>query len=79
MSLDKTFTEGRIKWCNKSWNTFYSPMTGNRAGLPNIKYTDDEIQHLQLMVGRKMYPEYPIISHAECFYNLRQSLGVQAN
>ena len=26
-----------------------------------------------------MYPKYPIRSHAECFYNLRKSLGVQAN
>ena len=25
-----------------------------------------------------LYPEYPIRSHAECFYNLRKSLGVQA-
>ena len=54
-------------------------MAGNRAGITNVKDTDEEIQHLQLMVGSKMYPEYPIRSHAECFYNLRKSLGVQAN
>ena len=72
MSLDKTFTEARIQWCSQSWNTFYSTMLGNRDGPSNIKDTDNEIQHLQLMVGSKMYPEYPIGSHAECFYNLRQ-------
>ncbi len=54
-------------------------MIGNRDGQNNIKDPDNEIQHLQLMVGNRMYPEYPIRSHAECFYNWRQSLGVQAN
>ncbi len=64
MSLDKTFTEGRVKWFNKSWNTFYSTMIGNRNGLSNINDSDAEIQHHQLMIGSKMYPEYPIRSHA---------------
>ena len=63
MSLDKTFTEGRIKWCNKSWNTFYSVMAGQRSGPTSIKDIKTEIDHLQLMVGSKMYPEYPIESH----------------
>jgi hypothetical protein len=54
-------------------------MIGNRDGPSNIKDSDWEIQHLQLMIGSTMYPEYPIRSHAECFYNLRKSLGVQAN
>ena len=79
MSLDKTFTEARAKKCNNSWNTFYSTMIGNRDGPSNIKDTDDKIQHLQLMVGSKMYPEYPIRSHAECFYNFRKSLDVHSN
>ena len=79
MSLDKTFTEARITWCSKSWNTFYSTMLGDRDGPSNIKNTHNLIQHLQLMIGSKMYPEFPIRSHAECFYNLRNSLCVQAN
>ena len=79
MSLDKTFTEGRVRWHNKSWNTFYSTMIGNRSYSININESVTEIQHLQLMIGSKMYPEYPIRSHAECFYNLRKSFGVQAN
>ena len=79
MSLDKTFTEARVKWCNKSWNTFDSTMLGNKDGPSNIKDSDNEIQHLPLMIGSKMYPEYPIRSHADSFYNLRKSLGVQAN
>ena len=53
-------------------------MIGKRDGPSNIKDYGNETQHLQLMVGSKMYAEYPIRSHAECSYNLRQSLGVQA-
>ena len=79
MSLDKTFSEGRVKWCNKSWNTFYSTMAGQRGGPTSIKDINTEIAHLQLQVGSKLFPEYPIRSHAECFYNLRKSLGVHAN
>jgi hypothetical protein len=79
MSLYKTFTEGRIICYNKSWNTFWSTMVGVFDGPINWKDSDNEIQHLQLMIGSKLYPQYPIRSHAACFYNLRKSLGIQAN
>ena len=79
MSLDKTFNEGRIQRCNKSWNTFYSTMAGQRSGLTYINDSADDIQNLQLIIGSKLFPETGIRSHAECFYNLRKSLGVQAN
>ena len=79
MSLDKMFVGGRVRWHNKSWNTFYSTLAGNRSESSYIYNSDDEIKHLQLSIGSKLYPEYPIKSHAECFYNLRKSLGVQAN
>ena len=69
MSLDKTFTEGRIKWCNQSWNAFCSTMVGQRSGPTSMKDITTEIQHLQLMVGSKMYPEYLIRSHAVLFTN----------
>ena len=45
-------------------------MAGQRSGPTNMKDINTEIQHLQLMVGSKMYPECPIRSHEECFYNL---------
>ncbi len=54
-------------------------MAGNRSGPTVINDSNTEIQHLHLMVRSKVYPEYPIRSHAECFYNLRQSLGAHAN
>ena len=67
MSLDKIFTEGHVRWHNKSWNTFYTTMVGNRSMSTTIDEPNAEIQLLQLMIGSKMYPEYPSRSHAECF------------
>ena len=40
---------------------------------------ENDIVSLQLQVGAFMIPQYPIRSHAECYYNLRKSLGIQAN
>ena len=79
LSLDETFTEGRVRWHNKSWNTFYSTMTGNRSYATNFNDSDTELQNLQLIIGPKLFPETGLRSHAECFYNLRKALGVQAN
>ena len=79
MSLDKTLTEGRVRWHNKSWTTFYSTMPGNHSYATNFNDSDPEIQHLQLSKGANLFPGYPIRSHAACCYNLRKSLGVQAN
>ena len=39
----------------------------------------NEIVSLQLQVGAFLIPQYPIRSHAECFYSLRKSFGIQAN
>jgi len=41
--------------------------------------TANEIESLQLQVGAFMIPQYPIRSHAACFYSLRKSLGIQSN
>ena len=54
-------------------------MFGNKSYPSTFNDSHTELQHLQLMIGSKTYPEYPIRSHAECFHNLRKSLGVQAN
>ena len=34
---------------------------------------------LQLQIGSKSLPEYPIRGHAACFCNSRKAFGVQAN
>ena len=33
----------------------------------------------QLQIGSKLYPEYPIRSHNEAFYQLKKAFGVQAS
>ena len=33
----------------------------------------------QLQLGSKLYPEYPIRSHSEAFYQLRKTMGVQSS
>ena len=33
----------------------------------------------QLQLGSKLYPEYPIRSHAEAYYQLRKALGIQSS
>ena len=38
-----------------------------------------EIENLQLQVGAFLMPQYPIRSHAECYYSLTKSPGIAAN
>jgi hypothetical protein len=33
----------------------------------------------QLQIGSKLFPEYPVRSHNEAYYQLKKSLGVQAS
>ncbi|MFM7854649.1 MAG: hypothetical protein ACKO96_22665, partial [Flammeovirgaceae bacterium] len=33
----------------------------------------------QLQIGSKLFPEYPIRSHTEAYYQLKKTLGVQAS
>jgi hypothetical protein len=76
MTLDN---DTRHSYYNKSFNNFWSPMSNAGATSGTYHIQDFEIKHLQLQIGSKLYPEYPIKSHAECFYSLRKALGVQAN
>jgi len=62
----------------KSWNDFYSPMLPYSGG-DWIGYGANGEFEFQLSVGSKQFPEYPIRSHAEAFYQLKKCLGVQAS
>jgi hypothetical protein len=42
-------------------------------------FEEREINYLALQVGATMMPQYPIRSHAECYYSLKKSLGIQSN
>ena len=40
---------------------------------------DNEIDSCYVQIGSKLFPEYPIRSHAEGFYQLTKCLGIQAS
>ena len=73
-----SFSGDRVKWYNKFWNNFWSPHAGTSSTI-TLTHAEERFHHLQLQIGSKLFPEYPIKSHAECFYSLRKALGVQAN
>ena len=79
VTLDKAFTTERKNHYNKSWNNFWSPNSG--VGLTTTLNTTggERFSHFQLQIGSKLFPEYPIKTHAEAFYSLRKALGIQAN
>ena len=78
VSLDKAFTGDRLAYYNKFWNNFWSPNAGNaRTQFPT--QTEERFHHFQLQIGAKLFPEYPIKTHAGAFYYLRKSLGIHAN
>ena len=57
----------------KNWNDFFHPMTFG-GGSYNPEY---EITSIQMQLGSKMFPEYPMASAQECFYQLRKTMGVE--
>jgi hypothetical protein len=63
---------------SKDWNIFYSPMAAY-AGAEANQYNSNGEFEAQLQLGAKLYPEYPIRSHAEGFYQLRKTLGVKSS
>ena len=79
VSLERDFAGARATFHNKQWNSFYSPMALDTVTASTTHRQAKEIESLQLQVGAFMIPQYPIRSHAECFYSLRTNLGIQAN
>jgi hypothetical protein len=61
----------------KFWNNFFSPMQPeNKTALTHN--SDGEFE-FQLQIGSKLFPEYPIRSHNEAYYQLAKCLGVQSS
>jgi hypothetical protein len=74
VTLQKDSTNGVNR---KFWNNFFSPMQpDNKSTLTHNK--DGEFE-FQLQIGSKLFPEYPIRSHNEAYYQLCKTLGVQAS
>jgi hypothetical protein len=78
VTLDHAIPSEEAYVARKSWNDFYSPMHPYAGGLDNAYNSDGEFE-FQLQVGSKQFPEYPMRSHAEAFYQLKKCLGVQAS
>ena len=77
ITLDNTLdtnVASHIKY--KPWNSFYSPYEYYAGdGEMNIFNADGEIADFQVQIGSKLFPEYPIRSHQEAYYQLRKALG----
>ncbi len=80
VTLDKSFgaSDTRTLFYNKFWNNFWSPNAGT-GGNDFLTHTGEKFSHIQLQIGSKLFPEYPIKTHAEAFYTLRKAFGIQAN
>ena len=65
------------KYNRKFWNNFFSPMQPENETIitPEAK---GEFEY-QLQIGSKLFPEYPIRSHNEAYYQLCKTLGVQSS
>ena len=75
VTLDKDLANTKASL--KEWNSFYSPMNAY-AGVNNKFDKRGEFEY-QLQVGSKLFPEFPIRSHAEAYYQLKKTLGVQSS
>ena len=76
VSLDNT----TVDWWRKQWNDFFSPMRPEQNMLyPVTNHNPDGEFQFQMQIGSKLFPEYPIRSHAEAFYQLKKTLGVQSS
>ena len=60
----------------KAFNSFYSPMFEDSTS--QIFGNEKEMQ-FSIQLGAKQYPEHPIRSHSEAFYQLKKCLGIQAS
>ena len=78
VTLDKPVPEELAYVGRKSWNDFYSPMQFYAKGSAN-KYKQAGEFQFQLQLGNKLFPEYPISGHAESYYQLRKTMGVQSS
>ena len=84
VTLDKadTSTQSAVY---KEFNNFYSPMMplnngdGTAHNNPIIGSASAVELEFQIQLADKLYPEYPIRSSAEGFYQLRKTLGIQSS
>jgi len=59
----------------KQWNDFFHSMGSTTTAL----YDPTKEMEFQIQIGSKLFPEYPMRSVAECFYQLRKTLGIHTS
>ena len=82
-SFDQTYTtakstsgkDAHLQVYKKPWNDLFHPMSYSPNGNYDLNY---EIEY-QLQIGSKLYPEYPMRSLQECFYQLRKCMGTESS
>ena len=57
----------------KDWNDFYHPMSSQQ------RYNASKEFEVQLQIGGKKFPEYPLRSQAETYSSLRKCMGIQSS
>jgi hypothetical protein len=81
LSMDKARTGEGMQGSGityKSWNDFFHSMGGNITD-PNQIYDPTKEMEFQIQIGSKLFPEYPMRSVAEVFYQLRKTLGIHTS
>jgi len=66
-----------LHW-SKTFNDFFHSMSGGQAPLTGNYDPNREVE-FQFQIGSKLYPEYPMRSTAEVFYQLRKTLGIHTS
>ena len=78
VTLDKARTGDRDVYWLKPWDDYFSPSYVDQITDDTNFNSSGEFQfHMQ--IESKLFPEYPIRSHAEAYYQLRTCLGVHAS
>ena len=77
VTLDKDRKGARNNASRKSWNDFFSPAWVNN--MTCLKHDNKDEVEVQVQIGSKLFPEYPIRSYSEAYYQLRKALGIQSS
>ena len=68
-------TQAAALHASKTFNDFFHSMGGNAT---NVYDPGREVE-LQIQIGSKLFPEYPIRSLGEAFYQLKKTLGIHTS
>ncbi len=80
VTLNKDIAGERLNlYGRRNWNDFFSPMSYDNFNRNTVSHNSDGEFEFQLQIGSKLFPEYPIRSHNEAYYQLKKTLGVQAS